>query len=74
MIGNSYDATRKRDKTRIAKRCTNVYPINLLKDINVNEYSEVKTDYAHLSEDQVKGLDYVLIRSYNALKRAGIVT
>jgi RNA polymerase sigma factor (sigma-70 family) len=60
MIGNSYDATMKRDKTRTAKRCTDVYPINLLKDINVNEYSEVKIDYARLSEDQVKGLEYVL--------------
>lgn len=60
MIGNSYDVTMKRDKTRTIKRSSEIYPVNLLKDINVNEYSEVKVDYAHLSEDQVKGLEYVL--------------
>jgi predicted DNA-binding protein (MmcQ/YjbR family) len=60
MIGNSYDVTMKKDKILTTKRSTDAYPINLLKDININEYSEVKIDYAHLSKDQVKGLEYVL--------------
>jgi RNA polymerase sigma factor (sigma-70 family) len=60
MIGNSYDLTMKKDKTRTAKSDTDIYPINLLKDINVNEYSKVYIEYAHLTEDQVKGLEYAL--------------
>lgn len=32
----------------------------MLKDINVNEFSKVNIDYAHLTKDQVKGLEYAL--------------
>lgn len=38
MIGNSYEVIMKKDKTRTTKRSKDIYPVNLLKDINVNEY------------------------------------
>jgi len=60
MIGNSYDVTMKKDKIRTTKLRADVYPVNLLQEINVNECSEAKIDYTHLLDDQVKGLEYVL--------------
>lgn len=36
------------------------YPINLLKELNVDIYSEKKVDYNNISKDQLKGLEHAI--------------
>lgn len=59
MIGNSYDITAKKANQGHSV-FKDAYPVNLLKDINMNECSDGKFDYDHLSEDQIAGLEYIL--------------
>lgn len=50
MIGNSYDLTAKKANQGRAV-FKDAYPVNLLKDINLDDRNGGKFDYDHLSED-----------------------
>lgn len=68
MIGNSYDLTAKKVNQGHAV-FKDVYPVNLLKDINLNEYIGGRFDYDHLSEDQIAGLEYIMSQLKKEKKR-----